>query len=227
MEIKILIVDDEEAVRSLVSNYLERQGYIVKTADGIHSAISLLNSASFDILVVDKNMPGIDKDDEGGMYLLEQVKKQHPDIQVIMMTGYATIETAIEAMKLGAFDYMTKPFSNATLKDKISRIIEYRSFINPENTIQTYKVLHNEILDLLGNRHSLSEDEIYEWLKSLDKKLDHFFLAQKQYEKIIIHQRETLAKIGAYAEQLRESCSEENKAWALIEKICAEAHQKI
>lgn len=227
MEIKILIVDDEEAVRSLISNYLDRLGYIVQTADGINSAISLLDSDRFDILVVDKNMPGIDKSDEGGMYLLKQVKKQHPEIQVIMMTGYATIETAIEAMKLGAFDYITKPFSNTALKDKISRIIEYRSFINPENTIQTYKVLHDEILDLLENRHILSENEIHEWLKSLDKKLDHFFQAQKQYEKIIIHQRESLGKIGAYAEQLRDSCSEDNKSWAMIEKICAEAHQRI
>ena len=150
MEIKILVVDDEDAVRNLIAEYLRRNGYTIDVADGVNSARELINSTKYDIIITDKNMPGPDGDDEGGMDLLRYARDQQPTAETIMMTGFATIETAIEAMRIGAFDYIMKPFPHEALKALIDRVIEYKSFINPE-TIHSYKTLHNGILGLIEN----------------------------------------------------------------------------
>ena len=144
-----------------------------------------------------------------------------------MMTGYATIETSIEALKLGAFDYLVKPFSIADLKTKIDRILEYKSFIDPENTIQIYKTLHEEILNLLERKDIPTDDERHDVLKSLDAKIDHFFRAQKNWERILIIQKEALANIAGYAEKLREDTPQTDTNYDMVEKICKESNKRI
>ena len=226
MEIKILVVDDEDAVRDLIAEYLRRIGYAIDVADGVNSARELINTTKYDIIITDKNMPGIDGDDEGGMDLLRYARNQQPTAESIMMTGYATIETAIEAMRIGAFDYIMKPFPHEALKALIDRVIEYKSFINPE-TIRNYKTLHNEILSLIENKDSLTDDELHNILKKLDKKIDHFFQAQKERERIIIRQKEALGKIAGFAEQLKDAVTEADNSYVLVGKICEETNKRI
>ncbi|MBW1842358.1 MAG: response regulator [Deltaproteobacteria bacterium] len=226
MEIKILVVDDEDTVRDLIAEYLRRTGYTIDVADGVNSAKELINTTKYDIIITDKNMPGLDGNDEGGMDLLLYARKQQPTAEIIMMTGYSTIETAIEAMRIGAFDYIMKPFPHEALKELIDRVMEYKSFINPE-TIHNYKTLHNEILSLIENKDSLTDDELHNMLKTLDKKIDRFFKAQKERERIIIRQKEALGKIAGFAEQLKDAVTEADNSYVLVGKICEETNKRI
>ncbi len=228
MEVKILVVDDEDDVRNMIAAALEKFGYSSDMADSVKIATELMESTEYDIIITDKNMPDdIDGSQEGGMNILKYAKKHMPTAEVLIMTGYATIETAIEAMKLGAFDYLTKPFLINELKEKIDRILEYKSVINPENTIPIYKTLHNEVLNLLENKHDLTDDERHQLLKSLDTKIDHFFRAQKEWEKVVLIQREALAKIGAYVEQLKEHITPTDPSYGFVEKICEESNRRL
>ncbi len=117
--------------------------------ENLKEALDLLESTEYDVIIADKNMPGLNDDAEGGMDLLRYAKKHLETTEVIMMTGYGTLDSAIEAMKLGAFDYVIKPAPKEQLREKIDRMLEYKSLINAEDTIQTYKALHSDILTLL------------------------------------------------------------------------------
>ncbi|MEA1900591.1 MAG: sigma-54 dependent transcriptional regulator [Thermodesulfobacteriota bacterium] len=102
---KILVVDDEQHMLKLFEKILTRQGHEVRTAASGTEAISLLEKNDFDLIFSDLLMP-----DLGGMDLLKEVKARYSDIPFIVITAYGTIESAVEAMKTGAFDYLTKPF---------------------------------------------------------------------------------------------------------------------
>ena len=108
---KLLVVDDEKNLRLVVQKELSRQGHTVETAEDGEEAWSKLESEDFDVLLCDINMPRLD-----GMDLLRRMRErsQNPP-EVIMLTGQGTVETAIEAMKLGAYDYLTKPYRIAEL----------------------------------------------------------------------------------------------------------------
>ncbi len=227
MEVKILVVDDDEDSKNLIANVLQEFGYVVNTSGDLKNAIKLMKSNKYEIVITDKNMPGTQNNTEGGMDLLRFVKKELPETEVIMVTGYATIETAIEAMKLGAFDYIHKPFSVKELKSKIKRLLEYKSFINPNNTINIYRAIHNEILNLIEIRDSLNDAKLHPFLTSLDKKIDHFFNAQKKWERVIIEQRQALSNIAACAEQLKENIPPTNPSYPLVEKIIKEANKRL
>jgi two-component system, NtrC family, response regulator AtoC len=103
---KLLVVDDESNLRLVVQKELARQGHDVETASDGEAAWEILEHADFDVLLCDINMPRLD-----GIGLLRRLreKSENPP-EVIMLTGQGTVETAIEAMKLGAYDYLTKPY---------------------------------------------------------------------------------------------------------------------
>jgi len=161
------------------------------------------------------------------MNLLRYSRKAFPRTEVIMMTGYSSVETAIEAMKLGAFDYLTKPFSLEDLREKVDRIMNYRSFLNSENTLETYRTLHNELLSLLENRDNLPEGELHKLLKLLGSRIDQVFGAQKEWERIIKLQSEALRNIEAYAEELKKAIPRKDHAYHLVKKIHGEASKRI
>jgi YesN/AraC family two-component response regulator len=164
---------------------------------------------------------------EGGMTLLRYAKEHMPDTEVIMMTGYATVESAVEAMKLGAFDYITKPISLMDVRQKIDRILEYKHFINSENTLRTYKILHNQLLSSLVNFDNLPEDQLEKVLRTLGARIDQVFGLQKDYETIIEAQAEALEKIHGYIDHLKEAVPRESPYYALIEKITEESNKRI
>jgi DNA-binding NtrC family response regulator len=117
---KLLVVDDEKNLRMVVHKELGRQGHEVEEADNGETAWELLEEQDFDVLLCDVNMPRLD-----GMGLLRRLreKSQNPP-EVIMLTGQATVETAIEAMKLGAYDYLTKPYRIAELAALVTQAAE-------------------------------------------------------------------------------------------------------
>ena len=108
---KLLVVDDEKNLRLVVQKEMTRQGHEVEVAEDGEAAWALIEEEDFDVVLCDINMPHLD-----GVNLLRRTRElcQYPP-EVIMLTGQATVETAIEAMKLGAYDYLTKPYRIAEL----------------------------------------------------------------------------------------------------------------
>ena len=116
---KILVVDDSEGTRNLCSKILEKEGYAVQTAENGEEALKLVSENSFDLVVTDLMMPVMD-----GMELLEQVKKSNPRMPVIIITAYASVATAVEAIKKGAYDYVPKPFNPGELQVTVEKALE-------------------------------------------------------------------------------------------------------
>jgi two-component system, NtrC family, response regulator AtoC len=119
---KLLIVDDEKRMCSILKAALEDSQRLITTADSGEAAVAALGIESFDIVLSDIKMPGI-----SGLQLLEKVKARNPDTEVLLMTAYADTQTAVEAMKKGAYDYLIKPFEMDELRLKIAQILEKRS----------------------------------------------------------------------------------------------------
>jgi len=111
---KILLVDDEEEFIDLMSQRLETRGLKVEAVSSGEAAVAAVADHSFDVAIVDLAMPGID-----GIETLKQIKKERPDVEVIMLTGQATVKSGIEAMKHGATDFLEKPVDLNVLMEKI------------------------------------------------------------------------------------------------------------
>jgi two-component system NtrC family response regulator len=115
----LLIVDDEKNYLVVLEALLGPEGYEIVTADSARAALRLIKEGDIDLVLTDMKMPGM-----SGMELLDEAKKVKPEVPVIMMTAYGTIEMAVEAMKKRAFDYITKPFQNEELKLTIRKALE-------------------------------------------------------------------------------------------------------
>jgi len=120
--IRVLAIDDEEPMRRLLKKELERKGFSVETAQDGTSGLALLRKSTFDIILLDIMMPGID-----GIAVLKKVKTDPAAPEVIVLTGKATVETAVEAMKNGAYDYLSKPYKLDELELIIHRAAERRA----------------------------------------------------------------------------------------------------
>jgi two-component system NtrC family response regulator len=115
----ILIVDDEKNYLVILEALLAPEGYEIITEDNAFNALRLLRETDLDLVITDMKMPG-----RNGMELLEEAKEKDPELPVIIMTAYGTIEMAVEAMKKRAYDYITKPFRNEELKLTIKKALE-------------------------------------------------------------------------------------------------------
>ena len=125
----ILVVDDEPVIRVGLSRTLEGSAFVVDTANNGHAAIEMLQQKEYDLIITDLKMPGM-----SGFEVLGAVKSMQPDVPVIMITGFATVETAVEAMKCGAVDYIVKPFTPDQILEKVTRALEQRS-VSPEEIL--------------------------------------------------------------------------------------------
>ena len=119
---KILVVDDDASLRRVLEYNLAKEGYAVLTADSGEKALALLEAERVDLLITDIKMPGMD-----GMDLLRRVRQASPETQVIVITAFGTIEMAVEAMKAGAFEYVTKPFNRDELSLAVRKALRLRS----------------------------------------------------------------------------------------------------
>ncbi len=115
----ILVVDDEGAIRYSISKTLQRVGYQVSAAASGEEALTMLGDQSFDVVLTDIRMPGL-----SGVELLAKIKEKAPDSIVILMTGYASLGTAVESLRLGAHDYLIKPSSSQDIRQSVARGLE-------------------------------------------------------------------------------------------------------
>jgi len=122
VKIRVLLVDDEEEFVETLAQRLEVREFDVTTAFNGADALERLEHEEVDLVVLDLQMPGVD-----GIAVLRKIKELKPLIEVIMLTGHATIETAIEGMKLGAFDFLIKPTETEELVEKINRAFDRKA----------------------------------------------------------------------------------------------------
>lgn len=132
----VLIVDDEEAMRLGLAEALKAHGFSVRTCASAREARSAMDEVVFDVVVTDLVMPG-----EDGMSLLEWVRGKYEDVPVIMITGFSTVATAVEAMRKGAHDYISKPFNLEEVRMTVSRAVERRR-LSRENEALRRQVSH-------------------------------------------------------------------------------------
>lgn len=114
----ILIVDDEEGLREGLSKLLESEGYAALSAESGEQALQILQQSHIDLVLTDMRMPGMD-----GIELLKKIRERHPNVGVIILTGYGQIESYIEAMNFGAIEYVSKPFKVNELKFIVNKVL--------------------------------------------------------------------------------------------------------
>src|SRR5882672_4892803 len=116
---RILVVDDEKVIRDMLADFLGMEGYYVRTAEDGSTALVELTKGHYDLVISDLKMPKM-----GGIQLLDEISRTAPDALTVIMTGFGTVETAIDAMKRGAYDYVLKPFKLDEVVHVVQRGIE-------------------------------------------------------------------------------------------------------
>ena len=149
----ILVIDDEEIMREILDALLTREGYQVRLASSGEEGVELAKSVPFDAAIVDVMMPGLD-----GIATLEELKKIDDDLPVLMITAFASVETAITAMKRGAFDYITKPFKNDEVLVVLRNAVERRQLV-AENTAlrQTLQAQSQRFSGIIGRSSRMKQ----------------------------------------------------------------------
>ena len=120
--VNIIVIDDEAVIREGMRRILAAEGYHAETSADGRTAIEKIQEQDFDVVITDLKMPGMD-----GIEVLQAIKILQPDVPVIIITGYSTVSSAVEAMKSGAFDYIAKPFSPELIIDKVQKAIVHKT----------------------------------------------------------------------------------------------------
>ena len=150
---RIMVVDDEGPMRHSLAEWLINEGYQADTAAGGHEALEKMKSSAFDLVLVDIKMPGMD-----GIEVLRHVREDYPQTLVIMITAYGSIQSAIEAMKAGAADYLLKPFDPEQLMLLIEKMIGHKALID-ENAALKARLLERDkaaFEDLVGQSEAMT-----------------------------------------------------------------------
>ena len=143
--INLLVVDDEKIMQESCCRVLEQEGYTVSSADSGEAALEQCDRTSFDLVLLDLKMPGM-----GGIETLKRLKEMDPGVTILIMTGYPSIETAVRAIKLGAYDYITKPFTPDTLRFSVSRALERKTLMVENQHLRQQLRSKNETDAIIG-----------------------------------------------------------------------------
>lgn len=151
-KISILIVDDEESVRDSLYNWFVEDGYHVECAENANKALSMLESDNYDIILADIKMPGMD-----GLEMLRRIKLLKCESIVIVMTAFATVDTAVQALKDGAFDYVTKPFDPDDLSHLIRNASKQITLAEENENLKNKVVSLENMEDMIGTSETMKK----------------------------------------------------------------------
>jgi len=129
---KILVVEDDESLQRVTQVQLEKAGYETSVATDVPQALAILQKEPQDLVISDLNLPGM-----SGLELLKKVRAEYPETAVVMVTAYGSVETAVDAMKSGAYDYLTKPVHPYELKSLVARILEHRRLVEEVRNLRS------------------------------------------------------------------------------------------
>ncbi|XGC82110.1 sigma-54-dependent transcriptional regulator [Bdellovibrio bacteriovorus] len=146
MKSRILVVDDEESIREFLEIMLKKEGYEITLAEDGQKAKDLLAKKSFDMIISDLQMPHVT-----GIELLKHVKESYPDIVFMLITAFGTTETAVEAMKMGAYDYLTKPFKIDEVRLNIQNALRSRNLEVENRSLKKELVKEYSFQNMIGN----------------------------------------------------------------------------
>src|SRR5690606_9854232 len=170
---RVLVVDDEKFIRDILADFLGMEGYVVRTADDGSSAVAELERARYDMVISDLKMPRM-----GGLELLKEVARTHPETLTVIMTGFGTVETAIDAMKQGAYDYILKPFKVEEIVHVVQRGLEKKRLatenLRLREALSLYKVSEaitaslslDDVVSTVTKSalHEVDADAVFMWL---------------------------------------------------------------
>ncbi|MBK9437376.1 MAG: sigma-54-dependent Fis family transcriptional regulator [Chloracidobacterium sp.] len=156
----ILIVDDEQSFRQILSIVFEKQGHAIRTAMNGRQALELLVDAPSDVIISDVRMPDMD-----GIELLRAVRESQPEIGVVLMTAFASVDTAREAFKLGADDFITKPFDVEELKLIISKTLEKQALIDENRAFKRAQRDRGSVRNIVGSSPKM--DAIFQMIETV------------------------------------------------------------
>jgi len=143
-KIQVLVVEDDDSFREVIVRFLKKPGRDISAANNGKDAIRVLQSHPFDLVISDLMMPGAD-----GMEVLGEAKKRNPDCVVILITGYASLDSALQAIRGGAYDYLRKPFGLGQLEIVVNNACEKISLIREnQGLLQKLKVAREEMKDM-------------------------------------------------------------------------------
>ncbi len=162
MKSRILVVDDEESIREFLEIMLRKEGYEVTCAEDGQKALDLIKKKSFDMVISDLQMPNLT-----GIELLRQVRDSYPDLLFMMITAFGTTETAVEAMKLGAYDYITKPFKIDEVRINIANALRSKNLEVENRVLKKELTKEYSFQNLVGNSDAMHR--IYEMIKRVSQ----------------------------------------------------------
>jgi two-component system response regulator AtoC len=151
-KVHILVVDDEEIVRESLLDWLREDGYQVEAAEDGLKALEKFKERPWDIALVDLKMPKMD-----GLKLMEKIKEIHPETQVVIITAFATVNTAVQAMKIGAYDYLVKPFNPEELSLLIKRLVESQNLIKEISYLRKELQKQYQFHDLISKSSTMQK----------------------------------------------------------------------
>lgn len=149
---RILVVDDEELQREMLGGFLQKEGFSVSLADSGETALKLCQDEFFEVALIDLKMPGMD-----GIELLSRLKEINPEIQVIVITAHGSIETAVEAMRKGAFHYVNKPVDLEELKVNVKKALENQKVLSENRFLKEQLEEKYKDLKIIGESKAIQE----------------------------------------------------------------------
>jgi DNA-binding NtrC family response regulator len=158
--LKILVVDDEESIRNSFKQVLAKDGHWATIVENGNLALELVKKNQFDLAFVDLKMPGID-----GMEVLKQIRNLSPKTDVVIITGFGTVATAVEAMKFGAYDYIQKPFPVETIRQVLNKIVEKKNILMGSKAKQLKFDRNGQIETIIGESPRMLE--VYELVQKV------------------------------------------------------------
>src|SRR5438552_14746961 len=147
---RLLVLDEDRITLQSLGQFLRREGYEVRTTDNPEDALGILESAQIELLLADINMPGIKPAD-----FLRDIRRRFPHVVIVVITGYGSIEGAVEATKIGAFDYLTKPIVDDEIRVVVEKAVRQQSLLFENQTLKQQLDLRFGLENIVGHDHKM------------------------------------------------------------------------